>query len=351
MTPSGYVCGQSVYAVGVSIGAAIGTGLTSAAIAVTAVVAGSGGGAPTGFSPASTQGEVNTYRLRWPPFPDAPEWSRPIPDDAATDPASDRYVSYLREALARASGKGPFLATGRYGVPIWVGRRGDRKVTLGACYRYRCPGVGGARVQLPRGARPDPGSDRHMVIVDARRQVAYDLFDARFENGRWAGAGGARVHLRKGDGSTGRAGGATAAHTALLAGLVRPVEIRRGRIDHALAVTIPGIGRGAPRCPARANVPTTSREDAPPEGTRFQLDPSLNLDALGLTRVELVVARALQRYGMIVVDNGGQVAFRGENYVGKSIDGWERIGLGRGDSISLGEIPLYRVRVISGRRC
>src|SRR4029079_10998964 len=47
--------------------------------------------------------------------------------------------------------------------------------------------------------------------------------------------------------------------------------------------------------------------DGFPMGTRFQLDPSLNLDKLGLAAREEMVARALQVYGMYIVDSSAGV--------------------------------------------
>ncbi len=92
-----------------------------------------------------------------------------------------------------------------------------------------------------------------------------------------------------------------------LAGLVRPCEIRSGSIPHALAFAYP--------YPSRAHVyPATKSDgigpgDALPEGTRLQLDPTLtsdNLRRLGCNDECLTIARALQRYGMYVIDNGGR---------------------------------------------
>ncbi|MEE9432303.1 MAG: hypothetical protein V3V16_14740, partial [Melioribacteraceae bacterium] len=39
-----------------------------------------------------------------------------------------------------------------------------------------------------------------------------------------------------------------------------------------------------------------------PEGATIQLDPSLNLAQFNLTEGELVVAKALQKYGLVIID-------------------------------------------------
>ncbi len=91
-----------------------------------------------------------------------------------------------------------------------------------------------------------------------------------------------------------------------LAGLVRPEEIRRGKIEHALAF-------GAPDPSALFVYPATKSDGevsfpALPEGTRLQLDPKLtdkDFEKWGLDRTGKIIARALQEYGMILVDGSG----------------------------------------------
>jgi hypothetical protein len=44
------------------------------------------------------------------------------------------------------------------------------------------------------------------------------------------------------------------------------------------------------------------------EGTRFRLDPSINVDTLALTPVAKMIAKAAQKYGFIVSDTAGAVS-------------------------------------------
>jgi hypothetical protein len=94
------------------------------------------------------------------------------------------------------------------------------------------------------------------------------------------------------------------------AGLVRKWEVDQGHIDHALAFAYDS--------PSSAFVFPASKSDGDdfggilgtdlPEGARLQLDPSLT-DAdfvrWGLSAPAKVIAAALQRYGMYVVDHSG----------------------------------------------
>jgi hypothetical protein len=70
-------------------------------------------------------------------------------------------------------------------------------------------------------------------------------------------------------------------------------------------------GRQVP--PANRNDGKSSSSDAIPEGTRFRLDPSVDVTKLDLSPVALTVARALQRYGMVVTDTAGAVVLMAED--------------------------------------
>jgi hypothetical protein len=62
---------------------------------------------------------------------------------------------------------------------------------------------------------------------------------------------------------------------------------------------------GGPVAPATGSDGWSTLAGAIPEGARVQLDPSLDLDSLGLTPWQKTIARALQEYGMLLVDTGG----------------------------------------------
>jgi hypothetical protein len=136
--------------------------------------------------------------------------------------------------------------------------------------------------------------------------------------------------------------GAAASGIPLLAGLQRISEgqaILSGRasaLDHVLAISIPHVV--ARRFDAMANGQPCAFPDVPwpaqksdgegtdcattvPEGTRFRLPVSLNIDALNPPMPNpygRAVAKTVQRYGMVVTDSNsndprfGAVAFYGE---------------------------------------
>ena len=103
----------------------------------------------------------------------------------------------------------------------------------------------------------------------------------------------------------------------LVAGLIRAEAVRAGRIDHALAIAYPHIRAGLYTPPA-STAQTRIGDQAIktrgiPCGGRIQLDPTLNLDSLGLSAGAKVVARALQEYGAFVGDFSGGISLYADN--------------------------------------
>jgi hypothetical protein len=99
----------------------------------------------------------------------------------------------------------------------------------------------------------------------------------------------------------------------LLGGLIRAEELRRGRIDHALAMAIPAARAADWSWPAQRTDGSSTDRNAIPAGTRFRLDPRLDIDGLTLPPVIRMMAKAAQRYGMIVRDQAAGVTFYAED--------------------------------------
>jgi hypothetical protein len=79
-------------------------------------------------------------------------------------------------------------------------------------------------------------------------------------------------------------------------------ELQAGRIEHALAISVPNARAGVFAFPAQRTDGTSTDPAAVPEGARLRLDPRLNVAALNLPPVVHAMALAAQRYGMIVRD-------------------------------------------------
>jgi hypothetical protein len=107
--------------------------------------------------------------------------------------------------------------------------------------------------------------------------------------------------------------GASATSLPMLGGLMRIDELRAGRIDHALAIAVPRARAGVWSWPAQRTDGSVDSAGAIPLGTRFRIDPSVDLDRLPMSPLVRAMARAAQRYGIVVRDTGGNVAFYAED--------------------------------------
>jgi hypothetical protein len=140
-----------------------------------------------------------------------------------------------------------------------------------------------------------------VIVFDPAHCRDYELFAARPAGGGWQAGSGAVFDLR---GNALRPAGWTSADAAglpILAGLVRYDEVAAGRIDHAIRVTVPR-SRNSYVWPARHAASSSSDPALPPMGLRLRLKASVNL--AGLPAQARIVAQAMQRYGVIVADNG-----------------------------------------------
>jgi hypothetical protein len=165
--------------------------------------------------------------------------------------------------------------------------------------------VEGMRVRIPDAARPAGADDGHLTVVDQESGWEYDFWQVRRKprgGGRLVVSWGGRTRI---DGD-GLGSDANAAHFGSLAGQIRAEEMARGRIDHALFMLV--------RCDSGRSVyPAEGRgfacddtEDAPAQGTRFQLDLSpREIAELDVPPWKRTILRAMAEYGLYVGDTTG----------------------------------------------
>jgi hypothetical protein len=239
---------------------------------------------------------------RCPLFPERFSTNRPV-DRAPVAPDSDRIVASigLEEGLHADFGSGTY--EGRpIGIPFDVVTRRTPRSRVAFEYADESDRV---RYPIPRDVHieggPGADGDRHALLLDRSRCRLYELFALRRGGGGWEAGSGATWNLRS---TRLRPAGWTSADAAglpILPLLARYDEVRRGRIDHALRVTV-SRSRRAYVHPARHFASDSTDPALPRMGERLRL--KRGVDISGLPRQARVVARALKRYGLIVADNG-----------------------------------------------
>ena len=188
------------------------------------------------------------------------------------------------------------------GIPYDVVTRRTRRSRVSCEYADESDRVGypiPKHVHIEGGRNAD--GDRHALLVDRDRCRLYELFALQRSGGRWRAGSGAVWNLRS---TRLRPAGWTSADAAglpILPLLARYDEVRAGRIDHALRVTV-SRSRRCYISPARHFASSDTDPARPCMGARLRLRG--DFDVSGFPAQARVILRALKEYGLIVADNG-----------------------------------------------
>ena len=239
-------------------------------------------------------------------FPPDNIWNTPI-DTLPRHPLSDEYVDAIgRDAEFHAdfgSGIWPPEDGGPIGIPYVVVPAGQPGVPVSFYYDDQSdPGPYPVPPDPPIEGGPQSDGDRHILILQEGACRLYELYDAwPRDDGGWDAGSGAIYDLHS---HTLRPAGWTSADAAglpILPGLVRYDEALTGEISHALRFTAPDTQQ-AFVWPARHFASDLTETRYPPMGQRFRLRADYDLS--GFAPEVQVILRAMQRYGIILADNG-----------------------------------------------
>ena len=259
-----------------------------------------------------------------PLFPADNWWNHDI-STAPLDPNSNAYITFINNGSTRRMHPdfGGDVSPGsvqNYGMPYAVVDGTTPKKSVIFQYGSESDGVNHSTgASFPFYPIPDeaitqahwveggePGnvdlrstSDRHLLIVDRDNRYLYELYNVFYDGAQWRAGSGAFFNLalngRRPEGWT----SADAAGLAILPGLVRYDEVYgAGEIRHAFRVTVRSTNGYVYPASHRAG----STAGALPMGARLRLKASRDLS--GFPPEMQKVFRAMQRYGLIVADNG-----------------------------------------------
>ncbi|MET0389413.1 MAG: hypothetical protein ABW321_25790 [Polyangiales bacterium] len=290
-----------------------GGGGRAGSVAGGAGAAGPGGGGTGGVNdPGARLGSC-------PAFPADDAWNRVVEHD----PVSTEWTSRVQALVGEQRRLHPDYGNAgdeHYGIPINVVPATQPEVPIAfddypdesdpGPYPFPAP----ADTRVEGGTATACDGDCHVLVVREGECKLYEGYACRYDDDGWHCSNGAVWDLQQKSEGQREAGwtSADAAGLAIAPGLVRYEEAQSGEINHAIRFTL--------RC-TRANyvapashyaVPGGCRDnaDAPPMGLRVRLRADYDLSALsGSARA---VARAMQRYGMILADNGSDFYFQGE---------------------------------------
>jgi hypothetical protein len=310
----------------------------------------------TGSQPAPPGARRATFPER--PYSDSSPWNTRIPDNVRVRPGSPAAIAAIG---------GPLTSDAeQYTFPVYVVDRHTplQRVKLSGLYsdvtgRGRhdtaLSRVSAPTVSIParRSFSEAAGADRQIVIVDRETGDEWGFWQLRtHQHGPWTARNGYHYNvLWDGHPPRARSGApfnSRGAGLTYLGGLVRPDEIARRHIDHALAFA---YDRTSPRWvyPAAKSDGQRDVPSALPEGARLQLSPDVTDDELrrrGCSDAALVIAHAMQQYGMYVVDSSGSDKIILE-YDGTASPSWKSLGVHRSTPSCL---PVDRLRWVDPPR-
>ena len=236
-------------------------------------------------------------------FPSNNVWNTPV-DKLPVDPNSNQYVTTIGANAPAHPDFGSGLYAGEpIGIPFITVPGTQPKVSVTFQYSDESdPGPYPIPSNVPIEGGAQSSGDRHVLVIDQDNCILYEMWSSYPQpDGSWQAGSGAIFHLKS---NALRPAGWTSADAAglpIFPGLVRYDEVAAGEILHAIRFTAPQT-RNTYIWPARHEASDLTATNFPPMGQRFRL--KANFDISGFAQPVQVILRALQKYGMILADNG-----------------------------------------------
>jgi len=239
---------------------------------------------------------------RCPVFPANNAWNQRVDKLSVAADSAQLIASIGLDSPVHADFGSGTWDGGPIGIPFDVVSRKTRRSRVSFDYADESNRI---RYPIPRHVHieggPNASGDRHAILVDKSACRLYELYDLRRTGRGWTAGSGAVWSLRSNHLRPAGWTSADAAGLPMFPGLARWDEVSRGVIDHALRFTAPETRR-AYVYPARHYASSSTDPSLPPMGLRVRLKASVNVSSF--PKQARVVLRALQRYGMILADNG-----------------------------------------------
>ena len=231
-------------------------------------------------------------------FPTTNVWNKRVDGLRVRSDSAD-LIAFMGSTVGLHPDFGTFAG---YGIPVNSVRSSTPRSTVDFWWPDESdPGP----YPIPRSPKIEgngAGGDRHLLMVDMTACKLWELYAASPDAAGWTAGSGAIWDLKSNalrpDGWT----SADAAGLPIYPGLARHDEVASGAIAHALRFTVPTTKIGTHLYPARHDAGSSTNVYAPPMGLRLRLKASVDIS--GYRPQSRVILTALERYGMILADNG-----------------------------------------------
>jgi hypothetical protein len=209
------------------------------------------------------------------------------------------------------------------------------------------------QVPIPADAEVAPGSDRNLTVWSPSTDQLWEFWLAERTSSGWRACWGGRIdNASTSPGYFPDGFGSSATGLSLAGGMVGLDEIRAGRIDHVMSLNIFAAASWQQFAwPAqRSDGHDPDGRNPIVEGTRFRLDPSIDVTKLGLHPVAEMIAAGAQEYGFVVQDTGGAVAVIAQSGVQErkrtGVDPWGQLLGGTANHDVMAGFPWDRLQAL-----
>jgi hypothetical protein len=254
------------------------------------------------------------------PFPASDAWNTNIAA-APVDPESATIIAGLT-----GNNLHPDFGTvaDNYGIPYVVV---DSSVTPGVAVTmtggpdydptsditlYPIPLTAEVEGEAGKTANCTVNGDQHLLVIDKNKCWLYETWETELCNGTWEANNGAIWDLTTSERRPYGWTSADAAGLPIFPGLVKYEEVAAGAINHAIRVTVQNTrndANGGYFVAPAVHAAGTSSSTNNIMGMRLRLKASFNIS--GFSAANQVILKAMQQYGLIVADNGGNMFFQG----------------------------------------
>lgn len=255
-------------------------------------------------------------------------WYQPLPANAPLNPNSAAYVAeFQRQYHAYYNTIGVNL--GSYSAPVYTADANTKTVpvTQWSCQNYLDPDLPRqwAAVPIPPNAKPAYGTDAEMTIFQPSTDSMWEFWQARQSGGQWQACWGGKMEgVSKNKGIWPQRYGVAATGLPFSAGQITVQDLKSGAIRHVMGIALVDTENSSVfSWPANRSdgYNPQNASNRIPEGLRFRLDPKVNVEALNITPVAKMVAKAAQTYGFVVWDKAGSISLRFENPLAYTVAG------------------------------
>ncbi len=144
--------------------------------------------------------------------------------------------------------------------------------------------------------------DRHVVVVDPVNAKLYELYIGRKTDMGWQAAQSSLFDLKSNKLRPAGWTSTDAAGLPIFPAIIRYDELERGLVEHAMRFTVTNT-RNAHVYPATHHASNKTDVNLPRMGERYRL--RADFDTTGFSPHARAILKGLQKYGMIMADNGG----------------------------------------------